>query len=183
MGSNETQHNTTKHTPKNRRETVEVLPTAKNKFPKTHVNFWRGRLRRQRYGSKADGTYREAQAVYVRIYHQGRERAFTFHTLHETVAATNARDIYLSILKEGWDAVLRKHQSSAEQAADNPTLGQFLAEVSAKAGLRVRTFRNYTNCFRTIIAEVFKIRGGGSRFDYHGEGTASTTKGSPRRSN
>jgi integrase len=162
------------HSSKNRRETVEVLPSdsspARNKFPKTHVNFWRGRLRRQRYGSKTDGTYRELQAFYVRIYHQGRERAFTFHTLNETVAATDARDIYLSILKEGWDAVLRRHESAAAQAVDNPTVGQFFTEVSAKAGLRIRTFRNYANCFRTIIAEVFKLRGGGSKFDYHGDG-------------
>ncbi len=161
---------------KNRRGTVEVLPgephPARGKFPKTHVNFWRGRLRRQRYGSKEDGTYRELQAFYVRIYHQGREHAFTLHTLNETVAATNARDIYMSILKEGWDAVLDKHRSSGEQAVDDPSVGQFLAEVSAKAGLRDRTFRNYTNCFRTIIAEVFKIRGEGSKFDYHGDGNA-----------
>ena len=176
MGSNDTQHDTTMHGSKNRRETVEFSPSdsppTKQKFPKTHVNFWRGRLRRQRYGSKADGTYREAPAFYVRINHQGREHAFTFRTLNETVAATNARDIYVSILKDGWDAVLRKHQSSAAQTVDNPTVGQFLDEVSAKAGLRVRTFRNYTSCFRTIIAEIFKIRGEGSKFDYHGDGHA-----------
>jgi hypothetical protein len=92
MDSNDIQHDATTHTSENRRETVEVLPAdslpVRAKFPKTHVNFWRGRLRRQRYGSKADGTYREVQAVYVRIYHQGREHAFTFHTLNETVAAS-----------------------------------------------------------------------------------------------
>jgi integrase len=157
-------------------KTVEVLPSdsspARQKFPKSHVNFWRGRLRRQRYGSKADGTYREAKAFYVRVNHQGREHAFTFHTLNETVAATNARDIYLSILKDGWDVVLRRHQSSVAQTVDKPTVGQFLDEVSAKAGLRARTFRNYTSCFRTIISEVFKIRGEGSKFDYHSDGNA-----------
>ncbi|MGA3179377.1 MAG: hypothetical protein ABSF38_03430, partial [Verrucomicrobiota bacterium] len=164
------------HSSKNGRGTVEVLPgeprPARSKFPKTHVNFWRDRLRRQRYGSKEDGTYRELQAFYVRINHQGREHAFTLHTLNETVAATNARDIYMSILKEGWHAVLDKHRSSTESTVDNPTVGQFLADVAAKAGLRDRTFRNYTNCFRTIITEVFKIRGGGSKFDYHGDGNA-----------
>jgi len=140
------------HRSKNRRGTVEVLPgksaQAQKKFPKTQVNFWRDRLRRQRYGSKQDGTYRELQSFYVRIYHQGREHAFTLHTLNETVAATHARDIYVSILKEGWDAVLLKHRSSGEQSVNDPTVGQFLGEVEAKAGLRNRTFRNYTNCFR-----------------------------------
>jgi predicted alpha/beta-fold hydrolase len=155
------QYHSTMHCSQTSRETVEVSP---GEPPPTRKNHPR------RHGSKKDGTYRELQALYVRICHQGRQHAFTFHTLNGTVAATNARDIYASILKEGWDAVLLNHRPSGEQAANDPTVGQFLAEVSAKAGLRNRTFRNYSNCFRTIIAEIFKIQGEGSKFDYRGNG-------------
>jgi len=173
---NAMQPGTTLDNSKNRRGTVEEkhgrAGTERTRFPKTHVNFWRTRLRRQRYGSKQTGTYRELPAFYVRIYHQGRGHAFSLHTLNETVAATQARDIYLGLVREGWEAVLRRFRSAPEQAAQNPMVGQFLAEVSAKAGLRPRTFRNYSNCFRTIVAEVFKIRAEGSKFDYRGEGNA-----------
>lgn len=180
MSVNNTQPKASEDNLKNRRVTVEenVTPVknSSSKFPKTHANFWRGRLRRQRYGSKKDGTYRELPSFYFRVYHQGREHAFTLQTLNETAAATQARDIYLSILREGWDSVLHRFHSDADAVAQNPTVGEFLEEVSAKAGLRDRTFRNYTNCFRTIVSEIFKIRSGGSKFDYHGKGNSDWRK-------
>jgi integrase len=173
---NAAQPETTPHNSKTRREIVEEKAarpeTERTKFPKTHVNFWRVRLRRQRYGSKQTGTYRELPAFYVRIYYQGRGHAFSLHTLNETAAATQARDIYLRLLREGWDPVLRRFRSAPEPVAQNPMVGQFLAEVSAKAGLRPRTLRNYSNCFRTIVAEVFNVRAEGSKFDYRGQGNA-----------
>ncbi len=177
MNRSDPHPNAAQDSPKNRRETVEKklqpAKTEPRKFPKTHVNFWRGRLRRQRYGSKQKGTYRELPAFYVRIYHQGQGHAFTLQTLNEAAAATKARDIYLAILREGWEPVLRRFHSEPEGVPEDPTVGQFLAEVSKKAGLRPRTFRNYANCFRTIIAEVFKVRAGGSKFDYRGKGNSN----------
>ena len=156
----------------NRRGTVEKSPPATVNYPKTHVNFWRQRLRRQGYGSKADGTYQQCQSLMVRIHHQGRSHAFTFHSLNETACATRARDLYLQILQEGWDAVLGHHRSAPLNLQSNPTVGQFLTEISEKSGLRDRTFRNYANCFRTILSGIFGIRADKSKFDYRSGGTA-----------
>lgn len=174
---NPIQPDTTPDDSENRRETVEKTGSTSRRFPKDHVNFWRSRLRRQGYGSKKDGTYKETATFTVRIHHLGRSHAFTFKSLNETACATQARNIYRDILCNGWDAVLKKRRpQSVQSVTDNPTIGDLLSEVSLKSGLRGRTFRNYANCFRTIVAGVFDIKDDGSKYDYRSGGTAGWQK-------
>ena len=56
-------------------------------------------------------------------------------------------------------------------------MGDFLRAVRETGLLRERTFLNYQNCFRTIIAESFGIslKPGESKFDYRTGGNAKWT--------
>lgn len=174
-----TQLETTAHSTKTSRDTVEgsdrstaspalVVRTA----ARDTVNFWKPRLRRQRYGSKSAGTFVELPKLYVRISHLGREHAFTFETLDKNSAATKARDLYLDILSKGWDAVLAAKRPQPA-ASERPTIGDLLHAAEAVGALKPMTLRNYANCLRTIISEAKELGGGKSRFDYKGGGNAA----------
>lgn len=59
---------------------------------------------------------------------------------------------------------------------DDPTIGEFLADVEAKANLKGKTFRNYAGCLRTIASGAFGFDSGASKFDYRGEGNKQWRK-------
>jgi len=139
----------------------------KAKLPKTHQDFWQSRLRKRTYRT-ADGKAEvEIPTWQVRLFHAGREGWFNLGTANQAAAAAKARDIYLFLKANGWDAALTKFKPQSESAAKlNLTVGDYLTAVRATGQLRLRTFLNYQNCFRTIISEAFGVKGGESRFDY-----------------
>ena len=53
------------------------------------------------------------------------------------------------------------------------TVGEFLEEVKAKASARPKTIEGYCRAFRTIVADIFKIDGGKSKYDYRNDGRAA----------
>ena len=67
----------------------------------------------------------------------------------------------------GWDATLGKFKPESDATPRlDLTAGQFLSTVKDTGYLRLRTFLNYQNCFRTIIGEAFGVRADKSKFDY-----------------
>ncbi len=82
-----------------------------------------------------------------------------------------ARDIYLTIVAKGWDAAQALFNPGMLVRKDDPTLGEFFAEVQAKAGLSAKTFRNYASAFRTIAsASASNLTDDKSKYDYRGGG-------------
>lgn len=178
-----TQLETTAHSTKTRRDTVEGSSRSTDSpalvvrtVARDTVNFWKPRLRRQRYGSKSAGTFVELPKLYVRISHLGREHAFTFETLDKNSAATQARDLYRDVLSKGWDAVLATKRPKPVEPAQRPTVADLLREADEKGVLKTMTLRNYANCLRTIISEAKGLGGSKSRFDYKGGGNAAWRK-------
>ena len=51
-------------------------------------------------------------------------------------------------------------------------VGQFLAELSAKADLKPKTLEGYAIAFRGIVADIFEIDGGKEKYDHRGGGRA-----------
>jgi len=136
---------------------------------KTHVNYWKKHLLRNSF--TRNGELHEVAEFCVKIQHLGRRQTFSLGTDHREMAATKARDIYSTILGQGWDAAQALFNPDMLVRKDDPTLGEFFAEVQAKAGLSAKTFRNYASALRTIAsASAPKLADDKSKFDYRGGG-------------
>jgi integrase len=136
------------------------------RLPKTHQDYWFSRLRKRGYKDRA-GRSVEVPEWQVRLKQDGREAWFNLGTANQAAAAVKARDIYIFVLANGWDAALAKFKPESDTAPRlNLTVGGFLDAVKATGYLRLRTFLNYQNCLRTIVSEMFGVRGDESKFDY-----------------
>lgn len=137
----------------------------KTKLPKTHQDYWSRRLRKRTY-MDSDGVT-EIPTWQIRLHHLGREGWFNLDTANQAAAAAKARDIYVFLIANGWEATVAKFKPASETAKrTNLTVGDFLKAVKNLACLRIGTFLNYQNCFRTIISEAFGLKGGMARYDY-----------------
>jgi hypothetical protein len=106
----------------------------------------------------------------VRIQHRGIRRSFVLGTNNAEIAAVKARDIYLKVVSEGWDAAMALFNPEMVVKKDDPTVGNFLNEVAAKSGLKPITLRNYSVSFRIIVSGIFRIDGGREKFNYRQTG-------------
>ena len=153
----------------NRKYRTETGQTNRtDKLPKTHQGYWVSRLQKRTYKER-DGSTTEIPTWQIRMFHKTREAWFNLDTTNQTVASTKARDLYLFLRANDWDATLAKFKpESAVVAKLNVTVGEYCAAVRDLNRLRLRTFLNYENCLKTIVSEIFKIKPekGSSKFDY-----------------
>ncbi|HUZ06230.1 MAG TPA: hypothetical protein VMV89_01945, partial [Candidatus Paceibacterota bacterium] len=139
----------------------------KARLPKTHQDYWLARLRKRSYLSPDGKTEIEIPLWQVRLFYIGKESWFNLGTANQAAAAVKARDIYVFLKANGWDAALAKFKPESDAAPRlNMTVGDFFNAVKNTGYLRLRTFLNYQNCFRTIVSETFGIRGDKAKFDY-----------------
>jgi hypothetical protein len=131
-------------------------------LPKTHKDYWKARLERRCYTHK--GKLLEVNEWSVRIQHLGQRKSFALATTNAEAAAVKARDIYLAIVAKGWQQAQALFNPEMVVRADDPTIGQFLAEVESKSDLKPRTFRLYRSVLRRIVADIFSLRGGSEVF-------------------
>ncbi len=147
-----------------------AVPAAlkrKAKLPKTHQDHWLGRLHKRTYRARDGRTEIEIPTWQVRLFHAGREGWFNTGTANQAAAAVKARDAFLFLKANGWDAMLAKFKPDSDAAPRlNLTVGEYLGAVKDTTYLRLRTFLNYQNCLRTIVAEIFGVKGDDSKFDY-----------------
>ncbi len=106
----------------------------------------------------------------MKVAHKGRRETFPLGTPNKAAAAARARDIYLSLVVNGWDATLAKfkHGNQAARAldADQPcTVGEFL-EAAARTTTNQSTFKDYAQAFRQIVSEVFGLSNNTLKYDY-----------------
>jgi integrase len=140
-------------------------------LPRSHSEYWKARLFRPTY--TRDGQVCEVNDLAVRIQHGGRRETFTLATTNKDAAAIKARDIWTTVKGAGWDAAIAKFKPDQDTAPKvDVTVGDLLEAVKRAADLRPRTFQNYANCIRTIVADAFGIRPakGTSKFDYRAGG-------------
>lgn len=127
-----------------------------------HRKRWEKRL----YVPKSGGV--ELHKLAVRIQHQGKREEFRFDTTNRQRAAEDALAIFRFLSANGWDATLAKFKPQADSPKLNVTIGDYCTAVQDLNRLRLRTFLNYRNCLRTIVAEAFEVKAdrGSSKFDY-----------------
>lgn len=149
-------------------ETPKPTESKPEKLGKTHVNYWKKRLYRNSF--TRDGHRYEVNDWSVKIQHLGCRRAFSLNSANKDTAAAKARDIYVAIVGKGWAAAEALYNPDMIARKDDPSLGDFLAEVETKASLKPKTFRNYASSFRTIVAGVLNIDDDKSKYDYRAGG-------------
>jgi integrase len=87
-------------------------------------------------------------------------------------AAQRAKERYLYLVTNGWQAFSQKYLSGYEPEGPVParktdiTVGDFIEATCAQSSLSSVTVGHYARAFRRIVADIFEIRGGRKRFDY-----------------
>jgi integrase len=130
-------------------------------LPKTHKDYWKGRLERRCYTHQ--GKLVEVNEWSVRIQYLGQRKSFALGTNNAEAAAIKARDIYLAVLAKGWDQAQALYNPEMVVREDDPTIGEFLAEVESRSDLKPRTFQRYGRLLRRIVADTFGLGKGRGR--------------------
>jgi len=112
----------------------------------------------------------------MKIAHDGRRETFPLGTPNKASAAARARDIYLSLVANGWDATLAKFKklSAAARAlnVEQPcTIGEFL-EAIARTTTNQSTVEDYARAFRQIVSDIFGLSNNKRKYDYQSGGRA-----------
>ncbi|HWF20056.1 MAG TPA: hypothetical protein VG754_12355, partial [Verrucomicrobiae bacterium] len=135
-------------------------------MPKTHQDYWFSRLRKRDYLDRS-GQLIEIPNWQVRLKKDGREAWFNLGTANQVVAAKKAKEIFTFLEANRWDATFAKFKYDSDIAPRlNLSVGDYLRAVEATGHLRIRTFLNYQNCFRTILSQAFGIKSDASKYDY-----------------
>lgn len=163
-----------KSTGLNRKSVQEVSKrkrAAIGRHSKTDLRYWEGVIFQPTY--TRDGKVQTVGDWATKIQHLGRRESFTLSGANKAKAAARAKEIYLSLKSAGWDVTLAKFKQKAGAGTPVATVGEFVEEVRAKASGRPKTIESYCRALRTIVADIFEIDGGKSKYDYRNGGRDS----------
>ena len=99
----------------------------------------------------------------VRMFYLGQESWFNLATANQASAAVKARDIYVSLVSVGWEETYAKFKPGAVPKTVVCSLGEFLADVTARSHLKPMTIRRYAVKLRKMVADLAKVDAGSSR--------------------
>jgi len=138
----------------NRKKGTERVQT---KLGKTHVDYWYSKLRKRIFSGR-DGLQVQVPDWQVRLKHLGRSMWFNLKTANAAEAAVKARDIYISLIANGWEAALEKFKPQTEKR-DNLTVEEFTDLYREKIELVeyppiIRTVERYVGCLLLICKLV-----------------------------
>jgi integrase len=136
---------------------------AKHGFGKTDVRYWHDAIFKPEY--RRDGQKLKVEDWAARMQWRGRRETFNLKTSNKAAAAAKAKDIYTMLVGAGWDAALEKFKPEMQRKAVS-TVGDFLNELRGHWSGKPKTFEDYCQKFRTILSQIFDIKGGREKFDY-----------------
>jgi hypothetical protein len=146
-------------------ESQQSVQEVSKHHGKTDVRYWPKKLFKPWY--TRDGRKRELDQYAVKIQHKGSRDTFNLGTPNRAAAAAKAREIYVYLVANGWDAALAQFKPKSQVVLKtHATIGDLLEELKAKADLKEKTLEGYARAFRKILADAFAIEGGNKRFDY-----------------
>src|SRR4030088_3210665 len=119
-------------------------------FSKSDIRYWQRVIFRQSY-TRNGGTFLTKDWA-MKIAHDGRRETFPLGTPNKAAAAARARDIYLSLVANGWDATLAKFKKLSADArtlnVEQPcTIGELL-EAIAGTTTNQSAVEDYARAFR-----------------------------------
>ena len=133
---------------------------AKHGFGKTDVRYWYDAIFKPEY--RRDGQKLKVEDWAARMQWRGRRETFNLKTPNKTAAASKAKEIYTMLVGAGWDAALEKFKPEMQRKAVS-TVGDFLTELREHWSGKPKTFEDYCRSFRTILSQIFGIKGGEKR--------------------
>jgi integrase len=136
---------------------------AKCNFGKTDVRYWHNVIFKPTYTK--DGKTLCIEHWAARIQFRGTRELFNLKTPNRAEAAARAKDIYTMLVGTGWPETLAKFKPEMERKAVS-TIGDFLKELRGHWSGKPKTFEDYCQKFRTIVSQIFNIKGGRAKFDY-----------------
>jgi integrase len=110
-------------------------------------------------------TDHDAGFYYVKLMYQGRRETFCTRSTVRSEAAVKAREIYVFLRANGWDAVLAKY-SDKPHAGPVATVGEFAARVEATFDGQKRTIVDYVMALRRVAADIAGIKRTNKKCDY-----------------
>lgn len=126
-------------------------------FGKTDVRYWRERV-------KLRGDY-QTEEFSIEIQFRKERHRFHLKTPNREAAAAKAKNIYLSLLSNGWHKTLEEYAPESlppeeEQKSERtPTVGDLISEVSKLSTARRATLETYFKALRKIASDVAGITG------------------------
>ncbi|AHF94915.1 hypothetical protein OPIT5_29875 [Opitutaceae bacterium TAV5] len=128
----------------------------KARLSKAHPDYWVSRIYRDTY-SDGNGNRVELPEFCVRILFNGKRGYFPLREANKAKASTKARDIYASLVANGWDVTQAKYHPEATKKIIYPTVGEFLDAVKAITSVSATCFATYSRKFRHVVASVMGI--------------------------
>jgi integrase len=141
--------------PEKRARNAQVVSRSK-----TDVKFWQGRIFKPAY-TRDDGSKVQSANYAVEICFRARRIKWSLDTPNKEAAAARAKEIYLFLQANGWEAALERYRPRAIPQARPSllTVGEFLGAIEATGLLSAVTFADYRQAFHKIVAQIAGIPG------------------------
>jgi integrase len=133
---------------------------------KSDLRFWKRRIFKPVW-RRSDGGQAESANFAVEISFRGRRIKWTLDTPNREAAAARAREIYLFLAANGWEAALARYRpkEAPKSKASEITVGEFLAAVRVTSRLSNRTFADYAEALRRIVSGIAGLASSTRKFD------------------
>lgn len=133
-------------------QAVSKQPEVAKSTSPTHAAHWEDRVFLPTY--TRNGETRTAPNYACKIQFTGRRESFALHTADRKEAAKKARDIYLTIVRDGWDAAMRTYKPKIEKPPATITVGELFRLVLLTGLINAVTLTTYRTKLRTLIAFI-----------------------------
>jgi integrase len=116
------------------------------RFAKTDLRYWKNKV------------FLLGSTYWVQIQFKGRREKINLHHANIEQAAAKARDLYRSLLSNGWEETLGRFKAGyTEPKKTALTIGEYVDAVKGKTGLRNQTIEGYAKALRKIVADSFGL--------------------------
>jgi integrase len=153
-----------KHTLESKKRASSVQALSGTNLSKTDLRYWKKRVFQPKY--TRDGETHKSPHWAVYIQHRGQRHKWSLGTANQEAAAAKAKDIFMRLQSGGWEAAVQKYRPKLAEKKGDVTVGEFIAEVKAKADVDPKTLEGYCKALRTIVSGVFGLDVGKEKFDY-----------------
>ena len=121
---------------------------------KTKLNYWKKRIFRPAY--LRDGQKIQSPNYAIEIQHAGVRKRWSLGPGNPEAAAARARDLFLYVYSNGWEAAISKYRPAQVPVAD-PSIAAYLSQVEKSADLKPRTLATYATALRKIVSDSFGL--------------------------
>jgi hypothetical protein len=122
----------------------------KNSYPKTDIRHWRKKVVFQ---TPASRTYS------VQLQLARRRTYVNLGTANKEEAAALARDFYLDLRANGWEAALARLKGAPMEKSVDVTIGEYLEAVATKSLFSPKTLQSYAQALRKIAGDITGVVG------------------------